>query len=46
VQRTIIRLAFPGGEERPKAPPYVSPEVDEEFERMQQEIAPGVPAFP
>jgi linoleoyl-CoA desaturase len=26
VQRTIIRLAWPGGEERPKSPPYKSPE--------------------
>ena len=25
VQRTIIRLAFPGGETRPKAPPYKAP---------------------
>ena len=25
VQRTILRLAFPGGEPRPKAPPYVAP---------------------
>ena len=27
VQRTILRLAFPGGETRPKAPPYVAPPV-------------------
>ena len=26
VQRTIIRLAFPGGEERPKPGPYRAPE--------------------
>jgi fatty acid desaturase len=25
VQRTILRLAFPGGAERPKSPPYVAP---------------------
>ena len=25
VQRTIIRLAFPGGKVRPKAPPYKAP---------------------
>jgi len=25
VQRTIVRLAFPGGKVRPKAPPYVAP---------------------
>ncbi|MDP9094271.1 MAG: acyl-CoA desaturase [Actinomycetota bacterium] len=46
VQRTIVRLAFPGGSERPKAPPYVAPDVDEEFERVSREVAPGVPAFP
>jgi hypothetical protein len=46
VQRTIARLAFPGGSERPKAPPYVAPDVDEELERVSREIAPGVPAFP
>ena len=26
VQRSIVRLAFPGGQERPKAPPYRAPE--------------------
>ena len=26
VQRTIARLAFPGGEPRPKAPPYTEPQ--------------------
>jgi linoleoyl-CoA desaturase len=26
VQRTLIRLAFPGGKPRPKAPPYQEPE--------------------
>ena len=46
VQRTILRLALPGGKERPKAPPYVSPEIDEELERVSMEIAPGIPAFP
>ena len=46
VQRTIIRLAFPGGAERPKAPPYVAPDVDEELARMATETAPGIPAFP
>ncbi|MDP9116373.1 MAG: acyl-CoA desaturase [Actinomycetota bacterium] len=46
VQRSIIRLAFPGGSPRPKAPPYVEPEIDEDFERMRAEISPGVPAFP
>ena len=28
VQRTIIRLAFPGGRTRPKAPPYEPPAED------------------
>ena len=46
VQRTIIRLALPGGKPRPKAPPYVAPEIDEELERVSMEIAPGIPAFP
>ncbi len=46
VQRTILRLAFPGGSERPKADPYVAPPVDEQAEAQRTEIAPGVPAFP
>jgi len=46
VQRSIIRLALPGGKERPKSPPYVAPEIDEELERVSMEIAPGIPAFP
>lgn len=46
VQRSILRLAFPGGAERPKAPPYVAPPVDERAEAALREIAPGVPAFP
>jgi fatty acid desaturase len=46
VQRTIVRLALPGGSERPKAPPYVRPDLDGECERVSREIAPGVPAFP
>jgi fatty acid desaturase len=46
VQRTIVRLALPGGSERRKAPPYVRPDVDEECDRVSREIAPGVPAFP
>jgi fatty acid desaturase len=29
VQRTILRLAFPGGEPRPKPGPYQGPEVDD-----------------
>jgi NADPH-dependent stearoyl-CoA 9-desaturase len=46
VQRTILRLAFPGGSERPKAPPYVAPEADDEIDRLAAEIAPGLRAFP
>jgi len=43
VQRTILRLAFPGGGPRPKPGPYVAPEPErlEREERAQQ-----VPAFP
>ena len=44
VQRTIVRLAFPGGGERPKAPPYTADDVDLALALL--EIAPGVPAFP
>jgi fatty acid desaturase len=43
VQRTIARLAFPGGEPRPKPGPYVIPE--EEKSRRQRERE-QVPAFP
>jgi linoleoyl-CoA desaturase len=46
VQRTIIRLAFPGGETRPKAPPYVSPpEVEDPGPRVPSTRGP-IPAFP
>jgi linoleoyl-CoA desaturase len=42
VQRTIIRLAFPGGKVRPKAPPYKMPEpTPEELAARER-----VPAFP
>jgi fatty acid desaturase len=33
VQRTILRLAFPGGGPRPKAPPYVAPAAGRPGER-------------
>ncbi|MEO6700182.1 MAG: acyl-CoA desaturase [Jatrophihabitantaceae bacterium] len=46
VQRTILRLAFPGGIERPKADPYVAPPIDEAAAAAELDIAPGVPAFP
>ena len=44
VQRTILRLAFPGGEERPKAGPWREPEAVPE--RAEAQAAAGVPAFP
>jgi linoleoyl-CoA desaturase len=46
VQRTILRLAFPGGKPRPKPGPHVEPLRDEAAEQRALEIAPGVPAFP
>ena len=46
VQRTILRLAFPGGETRPKAPPYVAPpEVDDPGPVVASARGP-IPAFP
>lgn len=46
VQRTIIRLAFPGGKERPKAPPYVAPpEVVDPGPQVPSARGP-IPAFP
>ena len=44
VQRTILRLAFPGGKERPKAPPWREPEAAPA--PAPAGVAPGVPAFP
>jgi linoleoyl-CoA desaturase len=46
VQRTIIRLAFPGGETRPKAPPYVAPPVTEEKPPQVPSAAGPIRAFP
>jgi fatty acid desaturase len=46
VQRTLLRLAFPGGHPRPKGEPWHEPERDLEAERREFEIMPGVPAFP
>ena len=45
VQRSILRLAFPGGGERPKAPPYVRAD-DELAGDLLAEIRLGIPAFP
>jgi linoleoyl-CoA desaturase len=42
VQRTIIRLAFPGGAPRPKPGPYVAPPPDPSVRLEQQRV----PAFP
>jgi NADPH-dependent stearoyl-CoA 9-desaturase len=44
VQRTILRLAFPGGKERPKAGPWHEPEAVPE--PAAAAAAQGVPAFP
>jgi fatty acid desaturase len=49
VQRSIVRLAFPGGQERPKAPPYREPEpvAADGSSNGHARIADGaVPAFP
>jgi len=45
VQRTIVRLAFPGGRERPKAPPYRGEPEPAREARFTRDDAP-VPAFP
>jgi linoleoyl-CoA desaturase len=45
VQRTILRLAFPGGEERPKMPPYVSPPEPAKAASTAEAHGP-LPAFP
>jgi len=42
VQRTIIRLALPGGKVRPKAPPYKLPEPTPEELAAREKV----PAFP
>ena len=46
VQRTILRLAFPGGEVRPKAPPYVAPPAVPRERPTVETFAGPVPAFP
>jgi linoleoyl-CoA desaturase len=43
VQRTILRLAFPGGGPRPKPGPYVIPAEEKERRARERET---VPAFP
>jgi linoleoyl-CoA desaturase len=46
VQRTILRLAFPGGSPRPKAPPYVAPPVFEDPGPVVSSVQGPIPAFP
>ncbi len=46
VQRTILRMAFPGGKVRPKAPPYVTPPVVETLRPTVPAAGGPVPAFP
>jgi linoleoyl-CoA desaturase len=46
VQRTILRLAFPGGKERPKAPPYHAPYEPPEEPPTVPSVEGPVPAFP
>jgi len=46
VQRTIVRLAFPGGKVRPKAPPYVTPPAVEAHRATAPAAGGAVPAFP
>ena len=46
VQRTILRLALPGGKERPKAPPYVAPPVVEAVRPALPAAGGPVAAFP
>ncbi len=46
VQRTILRLAFPGGKVRPKAPPFKAPPKVEHTGPVVQTPAGPVPAFP
>ncbi len=46
VQRTILRLAFPGGSPRPKAPPYVSPPEVQEAAPVVAGVGGPIPAFP
>ena len=43
VQRTILRLAFPGGGPRPKPGPYVAPPEEKAARDREKEL---VPAFP
>jgi linoleoyl-CoA desaturase len=46
VQRTLIRLAFPGGKVRPKGPPYVEPSKHEDPGPVVSSARGPIPAFP
>ncbi|HST38781.1 MAG TPA: acyl-CoA desaturase [Conexibacter sp.] len=46
VQRTILRLAFPGGRERPKSPPYRSPPQTPRQPATVPAADGAIPAFP
>ncbi len=46
VQRTLVRLAFPGGKVRPKAPPYVEPPAHEDSGPTVASARGPIPAFP
>jgi NADPH-dependent stearoyl-CoA 9-desaturase len=46
VQRTLIRLAFPGGKVRPKAPPHVEPPARERERPSVPSARGSIPAFP
>jgi fatty acid desaturase len=46
VQRTILRLAFPGGSTRPKAPAYVAPIRYDEPGPVVSSARGPIPAFP
>ncbi|MDT7785333.1 MAG: NADPH-dependent stearoyl-CoA 9-desaturase [Pseudonocardiales bacterium] len=46
VQRTILRLAFPGGSVRPKAPAYVAPPEIRDPGPVVHSVAGPIPAFP
>ena len=46
VQRTLIRLAFPGGKVRPKAPAHVEPPREERARPSVPSARGDIPAFP
>jgi linoleoyl-CoA desaturase len=46
VQRTIVRLAFPGGTMRPKGPPFVEPPAPEDPGPVVSSARGAIPAFP